>query len=119
MFQFFRDFSKMSRFLTKITKRAMTAGPSRGYWAPIDDTLLGLTEDQQQLRETCHKFFVKELDEHAGVLDHTNTFDDLRPFWKKLGDMGLLGITCPAEYGGSEMTYSAFKKLPSRNFGHF
>jgi len=95
----------MSRFLTKIAKRAVSVGPSRTTWLPIDDTLLGLTEDQQALRETCHKFFVKELDEVAGVIDHTNTFDDLRPFWKKLGDMGLLGITCPVEYGGSDMTY--------------
>jgi len=93
--------------LSKIARRASssTPNPSRGYWAPVDDISLGLTDDQQQLRETIHKFFVNELDPHAGNIDKDNDFPELRQFWRKLGDMGLLGVTCPSEYGGSDMTY--------------
>lgn len=100
-----RNFTLKNRAL--LTRRANhnTVGPSRSYWAPIDDTILGLNEDQKALREMVHKFCVNELDPHAGMIDHYNNFPELRQFWKKLGDMGFLGVTCPAEYGGSEMTY--------------
>ena len=30
---------------------------------------------------------------------------NMREFWRQLGDLGLLGITAPADYGGSEGTY--------------
>lgn len=26
-------------------------------------------------------------------------------FWKKLGDLGMLGVTVPSKYGGSDMGY--------------
>lgn len=57
------------------------------------------------LRETAHKFFVNELDPYANKIDFENNFDDFRGFFKKLGDMGFMGVTCPSEYGGSDMTY--------------
>merc|ERR1711937_369610 len=83
----------------------MQVGPSRSFWQPIDDKLHGLTDDQQMLRETAHKFFVNELDPHANKLDAENNFEGFRDFFKKLGDMGFMGVTCPSEYGGSDMTY--------------
>ena len=97
--------SSLSKLITTLPKRSQATGPSRSYWAPIDDTLLGLTDDQKALRESVHKFFVNELDPHAYSIDKNNTFPELREFWLKLGEMGLLGVTCPAEYGGSEMSY--------------
>lgn len=30
---------------------------------------------------------------------------DLRQFWKKLGDLGALGITANSKYGGTEGQY--------------
>ena len=30
---------------------------------------------------------------------------NMREFWRQLGDLGLLGITAPADYGGSEGSY--------------
>lgn len=69
------------------------------------DAVAGLTDDQLQLRETVHKFAQEELAPHAAQIDRDNNFPQLRQFWRKLGDMGLLGITAPAEYGGSDMGY--------------
>ena len=60
---------------------------------PIDDTNFGLTDEQKQLRETIFNFAQKELAPHADAIDKQNNFPQLREFWKKLGEIGLLGIT--------------------------
>lgn len=73
--------------------------------AGIDDQLFGLNEDQQQFRQTVYDFCQKELAPHADKIDRDNGWDELRPFWRKLGDMGLLGLTVSEEDGGLGMGY--------------
>lgn len=41
----------------------------------------------------------------AAEIDKNNEFKDLRNFWKKLGALGLLGITANPDYGGTGGTY--------------
>merc|ERR1712062_269062 len=72
---------------------------------PIDDTIFGLNDEERQLRETLFNFFQKELAPKADEIDKQNNFPEMRDFWKKLGDLGLLGITANSNYGGSEMGY--------------
>jgi len=72
---------------------------------PIDDTIFGLNDEERQLRETLFNFFQKELAPKADEIDKQNNFPEMREFWKKLGDLGLLGITANSNYGGSEMGY--------------
>ncbi|XP_064597829.1 isovaleryl-CoA dehydrogenase, mitochondrial-like [Liolophura sinensis] len=81
-----------------------TAVRASSHW-PIDDSLYGLTDEQRSLRESVFNFVQKELAPKAGQIDKDNDFKDLKSFWKQCGDMGLLGITAPAEYGGTEGTY--------------
>ena len=69
----------------------------------VDDNVFGLNEDQKQLRATIHNFCQKELAPHADAIDKQNDFPQMKEFWKKLGDLGLLGIVASSEYGGSEM----------------
>jgi isovaleryl-CoA dehydrogenase len=57
------------------------------------------------LRETVRNFVEKELGPFADEIDANNDFADLRGFWKKLGSIGLLGITAPDQYGGSGLGY--------------
>lgn len=72
---------------------------------PIDENITGLSSEQQQLRKTIFDFAQKELAPKAAEIDRTNTFKDLRTFWRHLGDLGALGITVKSEYGGSDGGY--------------
>ena len=47
----------------------------------------------------------QELAPHAEAIDKADDFPDRKNFWKKLGDMGLLGITASPDFGGSGMGY--------------
>ncbi|CAO3593599.1 unnamed protein product [Absidia cylindrospora] len=62
-----------------------------------------LTSDQEELREAVHNFAQKELAPRAADIDRQNEYP--MDMWKKLGDMGLLGITAPQEYGGLGLGY--------------
>lgn len=70
------------------------------------DTVTNLTDTQEELRDSIYRFTVDELGPHAAAIDRDNGWDGLRSFWRKLGDMGLLGITAPEEYGGSALGYT-------------
>jgi len=84
---------------------AVISAVRHGSHYPIDDDVFGLTEEQQQLRKTVFDFAQKELAPFADEIDRENNFKQLREFWRKMGDLGLLGITADVEYGGSGMGY--------------
>eukprot|EP00794_Sanderia_malayensis_P016931 gene16931-18638_t len=77
----------------------------RYYATGVDDQLFGLTEEQIQLRETIYNFTQKELAPYADQIDKDNGWPKMREFWRKLGDMGLLGITVPESDGGTGMGF--------------
>ncbi len=64
-----------------------------------------LGESIELLRQSVRQFVHKEIAPIAEQTDRENTFPNA--LWKKMGDVGLLGITAPSEYGGSEMGYQA------------
>lgn len=59
------------------------------------------TSEQEMLADTVRQFAQKELAPGAAARDEN---EKLEPeIFKKMGDLGILGITVPAEYGGAEM----------------
>ncbi|XP_048829771.1 isovaleryl-CoA dehydrogenase, mitochondrial [Brienomyrus brachyistius] len=84
-----------------------SALPRRGCASavPVDDVVNGLTDEQIQLRQTVRRFFLEELAPHADEIDKSNEFKGMRELWKKMGDLGILGVTAPVELGGSGLGY--------------
>ncbi|XP_071446978.1 isovaleryl-CoA dehydrogenase, mitochondrial [Hetaerina americana] len=90
--------------ISKIIKPIVQVRFASQYY-PINEEIFALTPEQQQLRQTVFNFAQKELAPFAGEIDKKNGFDNLRPFWKKMGDLGLLGITISSKYGGTDGSY--------------
>ncbi|KAH6581985.1 hypothetical protein BASA61_008732 [Batrachochytrium salamandrivorans] len=93
-------------FRHSIVPAAFAAASKRGiaydcYNVPV----AGLSDELEELRQSVHDFAQRELAPRADEIDKTNTFP--MDMWRKLGDMGLLGITAPEEYGGQKMGYLA------------
>src|SRR5712692_9751739 len=58
-----------------------------------------LSDTQQQIRDLAREFAQKEIAPIAAQIDETGEFPIATV--KKMGELGLMGIEIPAEYGGS------------------
>ncbi|CAG8622269.1 3876_t:CDS:10 [Paraglomus brasilianum] len=75
----------------------------RLYTSSYNRHVAGLTDEENTLRETVHEFCNRELAPRAAEIDKSNEFP--KDMWPKFGEMGLLGITAPSEYGGLNLGY--------------
>ncbi|HQV08856.1 isovaleryl-CoA dehydrogenase [Cognatazoarcus halotolerans] len=64
-----------------------------------------LGETIEMLRDTVQSFAADEIAPRAAEVDQKNEFP--ADLWKKLGDLGLHGMTVEEEYGGTSMGYLA------------
>jgi isovaleryl-CoA dehydrogenase len=64
-----------------------------------------LGETIDMLRDTVQSFAAAEIAPRAAAVDHDNLFP--ADLWKKLGDLGLHGMTVKEEYGGTDLGYLA------------
>jgi len=64
-----------------------------------------LGEDVAALREMVHRWAQERVKPMAAAIDRDNSFP--AELWREMGDLGLLGITVPEDYGGAGMGYLA------------
>ena len=64
-----------------------------------------LDAETQALREMVRGFGEKEIAPRAAEIDRSNDFP--ADLWRKMGALGLLGVTVEEEFGGSGMGYLA------------
>ncbi len=73
--------------------------------SPLPGLSFGLGETLEMLRDTVQAFAAEQIAPRAADIDRDNQFPvDL---WKKLGDLGLHGMTVSEDYGGTAMGYLA------------
>ena len=62
-------------------------------------------ETVELLRQAVKTFADEQIAPLAAEMDETNAFPN--ELWPKLGELGVLGITVPEDYGGADMGYLA------------
>jgi isovaleryl-CoA dehydrogenase len=65
----------------------------------------GLADEIEALRDSVRRFATERIAPLAAETDSRNSFPT--PLWREMGEMGLLGITAEAAYGGAGLGYLA------------
>lgn len=63
------------------------------------------TDEHRQLRTMLRDFVEKEVDPQAAKFNKNENFN--APLFRRLGDLGILGITVEERFGGSQMDATA------------
>src|SRR5689334_7757642 len=64
-----------------------------------------LGDDVEALRDAVRAFAQAEITPRAAESDRSDRFPP--DLWRKLGDLGVLGVTVPEAYGGANLGYLA------------
>ena len=64
-----------------------------------------LTHEHEQIRDTLKRYIAEHINPHVDEWEEAEIFPAHQVF-KGLGDLGLLGLTKPVEYGGMGLDYS-------------
>src|ERR1700675_2330207 len=74
------------------------------------------TPEHQELRRSLQKFIAAEINPHVDEWEEAGIFP-AHELFKKLGNLGFLGLTKPVEYGGQGLDYS-FSMVMAEELGH-
>jgi len=77
---------------------------------------MNFTHDHQELQRTLKRFIDTEINPHVDAWEEAEIFPAHEVF-KKLGNLGFLGLCKPTEYGGLGLDYS-FSLAMAETLGH-
>jgi citronellyl-CoA dehydrogenase len=63
------------------------------------------TAEHEMFRQTVRRFVEQEINPHADEWEEAGIFP-AHALFKKMGDLGMLGLTYPEEYGGLDLDFS-------------
>src|SRR5437899_1932525 len=66
------------------------------------------TEEHEMFRQSVRTFIEREITPHVDEWEEAGIFP-AHDLFKKMGDLGFLGLTYPEEYGGSNLDYCAHR----------
>ena len=69
-------------------------------------SIFGLTEEQRMMYEMTRTFAENEIKPIAAEIDKTHTFP--KEIVDQMGELGLMGVAMPEEYGGSGLDYVSY-----------
>ena len=75
-----------------------------------------LTHEHEEIQRTLKRFIEDEINPHVDEWEAAEAFPAHQVF-KKLGDLGLLGLTKPTDYGGMALDYS-YSIAMAETLGH-
>lgn len=67
---------------------------------------LNFTEEQEMMRKMVRDFAQKEVEPHIKQMEEDDRFPE--EMIQKMGELGLMGIPVPEEYGGSGMDFTSY-----------
>jgi len=74
------------------------------------------THEHDEIQRTLKRFIVDEINPHVDEWEAAEAFP-AHDLFKKLGDLGLLGLTKPTDYGGMALDYS-YSVAMAETLGH-
>ena len=77
---------------------------------------MNLTPEHEALRRTLRRFIDAEVNPHVDRWEEAEIFP-AKELFRKMGALGLLGLTKPAEYGGSGLDWS-YAAVMAETLGH-
>jgi citronellyl-CoA dehydrogenase len=78
--------------------------------------MMELTQEHREVRRTLRKFIDNEINPHVDEWEKAEIFPAHQLF-KKMGDLGLLGLTKPTEFGGMGLDYT-YSVVMAEALGH-
>ncbi len=75
-----------------------------------------ITHEHEEIQRTLKRFIDEEINPHIDEWEAAEEFPAHQVF-KRLGDLGLLGLTKPTEYGGMALDYS-YSVVMAETLGH-